>query len=357
MKKTALREDWKRTSPFIDADGDVIHLGLGKLFFMTSDQLMQGNLFIELPGRKSHSASLLKRNSLPFSGLTNHEEPPFFSVMVFLLAFSLFAGPLGWWRFVAKRKQPLTYLFYVPFLSLGTIVIIVGMDAVQSGFTPIVHCKGFELIDQTVQKRVTLSRFDAFCPFKLGQTLIGNTLEQPYFHRKTDFGFSSFGLQGITSTPRDGDLYFGGDVLPIREKAGFAFERITRERRRLNITRVDDRVVVENHLGIPLEDLLVRHEGTYVRIERLGDGERKAGTPLEKKAALRELDEKNRGLINNQLIRGEVSNRLLDTFKSGRNCYFAFRKQELDDLIWIRSARFADSYPPYFSSSILWGIY
>lgn len=345
--------------PLAEREGDTVSAGMGQIMLVTDRTLLQSRLFTGRPGvGGGYSFSGSGRGALR-PALDVVQKPPFVPVLCFLVIFSLLVGPVGWWYLVSKRGRPLMYYALAPVLSVCVIVVVIVTDLVKQGVRPRAACTAIELFDQRVKKRITLSQFGIYAPFTLGRTLRGEPGELPHFlsvgRDDSPYGAMPFGLAGInlTSTP-DGVFY--ADALPARQKAWYATQSIGLERKRLEVWKEGGRIYAENHLGVPLRDLVVSCDGEYAVFERLDEGQKADAAPVEPGVAM----QRARSAAGTVVLAGRdivtakargMLRRWQRAFESGQNGYMALRDGKFEELIWLDSARFSDSI------SVIRGLY
>lgn len=326
-----------------------IQAGMGRILLVEEQDLGLSNLFRGRPGRNADDR-IVERTAYFSSAPVVAGGLPFFVVLLFLVVFAVLAGPVGWWYTVNKKKAPLLFFLVTPAMSLGVIVIIVTVDLFKHGVTPTATLAAVEYIDQRTQARITLSGFRLFCPFTAGQTLRGDLNEQPYFFpragSKRDVGFNTFALA-------DGVVH--GNTLSAREPCEYAFDRITSERRRLEVWKEADEIIVENHLGATLCQLVVCCEGYYALFDRVEAGERQSESPSglksAQKAYMRNVHPHRHVYPLKREIQLGLTDHWLDDFNKGKNCYAALREEDLDDLIWIEGTRIKSG------NAAIWGVF
>lgn len=326
-----------------------IQAGMGRILLVEEQDLGRSSFFRGRPGRNADDHKV-ERGAYFSSPPAAAGGLPFFVVLLFLVAFAVLAGPVGWWYTVNKKKAPLLFFLVTPAMSLGVIVIIVTVDLFKHGVTPTTTLAAIEYVDQRTQTRITLSFFRLFCPFTAGHTLQGDLNEQPYFFprsgNKKDVGFNTVALA-------DGVVH--GDTLSAREPCEYGFDRITSERRRLEVWKEADEIVVENHLGATLHQLVVCCEGSYALFDRVEEGERQSAGPAGFKSVRKVYMISVHPLRNMyplyRKIQQGLTDRWLDDFAQGRNCYAALRAGDLGDLIWIEDTRVKSGM------AAVWGVY
>jgi hypothetical protein len=197
-------------------------------------------------------------------------NPPFWVVLLSLTAFSVVVGPLGWWYLVARKKQALLYYVAAPTLCAAVMAVVIVADMMHEGFRPYLSCRAVRFLDQRVKRSIDISQFGLYVPFHSRGNLQGAPGELPHFfafeHRDSD----------IRVEPTQNKCIYGG-VLPPRQKRWFGRESIRRERRRLYVKEKGGQLVVENHLGCDLQNVVVAHGEKVVHFPELADGEKRAG--------------------------------------------------------------------------------
>ena len=197
-------------------------------------------------------------------------NPPFWVVLLSLTAFSVVVGPLGWWYLVARKKQALLYYVAAPTLCAAVMAVVIVADMMHEGFRPYLSCRAVRFLDQRVKRSIDIAQFGLYVPFHSRGNLQGAPGELPHFfafeHRDSD----------IRIEPTQNKCIYRG-VLPPRQKRWFGRESIGRERRRLYVKEKGGQLVVENHLGCDLQNVVVAHGGKRVHFSELADGEKRAG--------------------------------------------------------------------------------
>ena len=356
-QQTALREELAKAVPFYEPKNRAESgkrnefVGRGAVVFVRRGELRQPRFLTSAIGYHKHNVSgnyvhpsMLK--------LELSKKLPFGITLFFLIVFSTLIGPVGWWYVVRKRKQALVYYMLAPCVSICLALIVV------QGVTPRAVCSAVEFIDHRVQKRMTTSRFTVFRPFTLGNTLQGTSGELPLFlgSGKQDYdpkeSMSSTRLDSVhVSVQRDGDsVVYRGNALPARTETHFAFTDIRQERRRLDVQLENGgRIVVENHLGMDLRRLVIRHEGSYGVVDSLADGARATARSISRATALKKAS----NFYALSLNIAERSKRWRGIFSTDmqHNAYAAQRDDDYDGLVWLDSWRMQDS------AAIVFGVY
>ncbi len=339
----------KEALPLVERDRDAVVAGMGRLVFVSGEALgqPQPRLFPRGAGAPSF-ASTAQSGSTGRPPLDVVQKPPFLPVLFFLVVFSLLVGPVGWWYIVSRKGRPLMYYALAPLLSVSVVFLVVVMDLMKQGIRPRASCVAAELLDQRLQKRITLSQFGVYCPFTLGRSLEGRADELPHFLTVAGggrySGSSPYLLAGISFTPTDDGVAYA-DALPARKKTWYAAQSIRLERLRLDIRKEEGRIAVENHLGAPLRDLVVCLDGEYAAFDSLREGGSAAAEPIDRDAALARCREVAGASVSGDVtVRARKMNvRWMQAFQDGENTYIARRDGEYDDLIWLDSARFANT--------------
>jgi len=370
QQQATLRAELAKTVPFYEPNRAVSggrsgdkrreSVGRGAIAFVRRGELRARSF---LSGAVGQPVESVPRNTVDASQLklTLSKLPPFGITLFFLIIFSALIGPVGWWYVVGKRKQALVYYVLAPCVSICFVVIVVSLDFLKQGVTPRTACIATEFIDHRVQKRVTTSKFTVFCPFTLGNRLAGATGELPLFlgggteeyDHYSGMHRSSRSMDSThVSVQRDGDaVLYRGSVLPARTETHFAFAGIRQERRRLDVQLEGNDIVVENHLGMDLHELVILHEGSYAMVDTLANGARATARSVTKSQALQQMSSRR--------SRTRHSEDLLTLWNAGfdgriqRNAYSALRNNDWDGLIWLDSKKMQEDH----SSAAVFGVY
>jgi hypothetical protein len=315
-----------------------VNMGAGQIRFIERATLLQSAYFT---GRPSAARNLPGTGSPRRPTLDQLKGPPFFPVLFFLLVFSVLVGPVGWWYAVGKKGQPLIYFGLAPLLSLGVVLIVMAVDFLNQGVRPRAACITAELIDQTTQRRITLSQFALYFPFVIGQSLEGDFNELPHFLSVQSDSRIGYSLQGLKAAPARQGMVYGGSALPARRTSWYAREKIHPERRRLIAWKENGRIHVENHLGTPLERLVVCCEGSYAVLDRVDEGERREAEEVDGKTAREAFENIRPGKEQRAVfypLQSGLSDRWLEAFEEGKNSYAALRGGGFGELLWVDNA-------------------
>lgn len=350
--REAILRNAAESVPFVEINGDSIEAGLGRIEFLERREL--SGVGYE-PGEPFKARSCIRNASLnPPPAYT--PKPPFLPVLFFLSGFSILAGPGAWWYVVGRKKKALLYYTLVPLLSVAAIVFIVGVDFFKHGFFSRATCWAVELIDQNAKKRITLSQFVLYTPFSMGKTLQGRFNEQPHFLSLLSDGSSTHGFGGLSINPGAQGVVYSGSAVAARRNIWYGLENIQLERRRLAVWKEGEKICVENHLGSPLNHLVVCCHGEYALFDRLGEGEKGGAVPIGKERAsaayIEAIAKTTVPETIGDAMNAGLASRWHRTFLSGRNTYAALRSGNFEELTWIDSARFSPG-----SFSIIRGVY
>jgi hypothetical protein len=272
------------------SDRTVYRVGMGGLCFVDeafirgshSRFLKDRKLYQGLDGRVRDYA---RPERPPIRGVG---KPPFWPVLLCLVAFSIVVGPLGWWYLVKRQRRLLLYYAAAPAASVVAIALTVGGAMLNEGFRPYVSCVGVRFLDQRVHKSIDLSQFGAYVPFGFGTDIEGSADELPHFLP----GENDMMVTRRLICAREGDRRRYGGVLPTRMKAWFGRQELRLDRRRLVVWEEQGRIHVENLLECELRDLLVSHNGKGARFDRLGPGEKTSAAPIQRSELIGHADQR-----------------------------------------------------------------
>jgi hypothetical protein len=325
--------------------GAVLKMGAGEVRFIERETLLESDYYVGPPcTARNYSAG---KGSPRRPELNQLEGPPFLPVLFFLLVFSVLVGPVGWWYAVGRKGQPLIYFVLAPSLSACVVVIIIAVDFLNQGVTPRAALIATEVIDQTTQRRITLSQFALYFPFSIGRSLEGDFNELPHFLSVQNNSRAGYNLRGLTAAPTEKGMKYGGTALPARRTSWYAREKIRPERRRLLIWKEEGKILVENHLGMAIRHLLLCCDGTYAALDRpLAEGERLEAKAVDQGAAMAAYENfspehRERAVFHPLVI--AFSNQWCASFKEGRNTYAAERSSGFEELLWVDHADVEDS--------------
>lgn len=209
------------------------------------------------------------------------DSPPFWSVLVALLAFAALVGPVGWWYLIKRKGRLLLYYAAAPAASACAIMLTIAAAMFHEGVTPYVNCVAVRFVDQRVKKRIDLSQFGVYVPFGFGASLTGTATELPHFLVGSE-DYDDGELTLVSKPSGRGRKYEG--VLPPRSRVWFGRELIELERRRLVVWQEGEKLFVENHLGCTLKSLVVSHKGKFAHFDRVADGAKAAATLTDRAA-------------------------------------------------------------------------
>ena len=268
---------------------DRIRAGLGNVVFVSREFLTAAHPdFLDKRGlAPALRARQRYRRSESIPKFEAVGQPPFWPLLGLLMVFAGTIGPLGWWYLVRKKGRLLTYFVAAPAVSVCVVLLTIVVSVVHEGFRPYLRCVGVRLLDQRVKARIDVSQFGVYAPFTFA-ALEGDPGELPHFFREEEEYGESRSLGNLVLRPAGAKRRYGG-MLPIRRMAWYGREQLARERRRLVVWEDEGKILVENHLGCGLEDLLVRHEGTCAALRRLDEGEQAAAEPLSREEFARRV--------------------------------------------------------------------
>jgi len=359
-QQAAVRQIEERL-PLIHHTDGTVWAGMGCIRFVREEEARQLPLSDRRMGVRRNVIDVRAGRDSWYPPLRVDDRPPFASVLVILISFSLLVGPLGWWYVVGKKKRPLVYYVVAPLASLSVVVAVIVADMVAQGFRPWAACVATELLDQRAQRRVTMSQFAVYCPSTMGRRLRGAPDELPGFLSLSQGdlrgGYSPFGLGGLRVLyALDGPIYDG--ALPARAKAWYCTQRLRLARERLEVWKENGRIHVENHLGAPLRNVVVAYEGEYAAFERLAEGEGASADPMAPAEAARRCRDVARtgpsqfaGTFVSDYGPAAMHRRWQQAFDSAQNAFIALRDGKYEELIWLDSVRFS------YCNSIIRGVF
>ncbi len=183
--------------------------------------------------------------------------------------FTLAIGPGSVW--IARRRGPATLLVTIPGTALVTCVAIIAYSVIADGFTVHASVYGYTLLDSKQHRAITQGVTAYYANLAPAKAVFGPStmVVAPHADQRERY---------IADLEWSDGLRLGGDFVPSRMYREWGLVSVEPTRARLVLARRGDRAVLQNALGLQIDEVLLNHDGRLFTAKGLRDG---AEGPLE----------------------------------------------------------------------------